>query len=132
MHHFAECGDGKYRVWADIVDAGNDLIVYIGGGEKPHIGGASFILGTGEPFSLSSIGHKDYLISSSASKKISAATGRNCLVVVGIHIDSALKEEIACMVANSERCVDKLILNLGKRLKLKNRTLQKASLYPTF
>jgi hypothetical protein len=31
--HLAEHGEGKYRVWADVIPAGDGLVVFTGGGE---------------------------------------------------------------------------------------------------
>ena len=112
MSHFLQVGDGKYAIWAEVVEAGNDLLVYIGGGERPHIGGASFMSPRGAPFSLSCPKHKDYIVSSDASIRISAATGRTCLVVVGIHVDNASISDIEKLLYNSERCVDLLVSKL--------------------
>jgi hypothetical protein len=33
MGHLAEHGEGKYRVWADVIPAGDGLVVFTGGGE---------------------------------------------------------------------------------------------------
>jgi len=58
-----------------------------GGGEKSHIGSISVSEKGGEAFSISVLEHKDYIMSSEAARKIAEATGRRCLVVVGIHVE---------------------------------------------
>ncbi|MDD1764635.1 MAG: hypothetical protein LUQ46_01310 [Candidatus Methanomethyliaceae archaeon] len=112
MNHF-EYGKGKYKVWADSIPAGHELVVFIGGGEKPHIGSVSISEKTGKAFSFSIPEHKDYIVSNDAACRISEATGRRCLVVVGIHIQNASKLEIKKLLENSGKCVDKLIEKIG-------------------
>lgn len=113
MSHFAEYGEGKYRVWADSIPAGDELVVFIGGGEQPHIGSVSIGEKTGEAFSFSVPAHKDYIVSNDAACRISEVTGQRCLVVVGIHIKNASKLEIKKLLENSGKCVDKLIEKIG-------------------
>lgn len=112
MSHF-EYGKGKYRVWADSIPAGDELVVFIGGGEKPHIGSVSISEKTGNTFSFSVPEHKDYIVANDAARRISEVTGRRCLVVVGIHIQNASKLEIKKFLENSGKCVDKLVEKIG-------------------
>jgi hypothetical protein len=109
LEHFASFGRGRCQVWADIVYAGKDLIVFIGGGERPHIGSMTISEGVGALFSFSVPNHKDYIVSSSAARRIGEKCGGRCLVISGIHIDGASKDEIDLLVANSSRCVDMII-----------------------
>lgn len=113
MGTVASFGEGKYRVFAEAIAAGDDLLVYLGGGEKPHIGGASYSEPSGQPVSFSIPRHKDYIVSHEVSEKICKMTGKRCLVVVGIHVDRASKEEIAILVRNALRCADLLVNELG-------------------
>jgi len=110
--HFAEYGEGKYRVWADVIPAGEDLVVFIGGGEKPHIGSASISEKGGEVFSMSVPEHKDYIVSSEAARRIAEAAGRRCLVVVGIHVKNASKRDIHWLLENSDKCINMLLERL--------------------
>jgi hypothetical protein len=109
LSHFAEHGEGRYKVWADVIETGEDLIVFIGGGEMPHIGSISISEKGGEPFSISVPEHKDYVVSSEAARKISEATSRVCLVVVGIHVKNASKLDIQKLLRNSNKCIDVLL-----------------------
>jgi len=112
MDHFASFGEGKCLVWADILRAGEDLIIFIGGGEKPHIGSIS--ISEGVPFSLSLSGHKDYIVSHNAARKIREKIGKRCLIIAGIHVDMASKEEIDLLVANSNRCIELVVSKLAR------------------
>jgi hypothetical protein len=111
LGHFAEYGEGKYRIWADVIYAGNDLIVYMGGGDKPHIGSASLSEKEHKPLTISIPEHEDRVVSDEAAERITKATGRRCMVIVGIHIDGASKSEIKTLVENSTKCVN---IILGK------------------
>ncbi|MGQ9759158.1 MAG: prenylated flavin chaperone LpdD [Candidatus Methanomethylicaceae archaeon] len=104
MVHFVEYGEGRHKVWLDIIDAGHDLIVFIGGGEKPHVGAISVCTFNGSPFTISLLEHKDYIITHNASQIICKETGRNTTVLSGIHIDNASEKDIEVILRNSKEC----------------------------
>ncbi|MEM2128730.1 MAG: hypothetical protein QXM93_06955 [Candidatus Methanomethyliaceae archaeon] len=114
MPHLIEFGEGKHRVYLELVRAGRELVIYIGGGEEPHIGAISICTQPGEPFTLSLPSHKDYLVSHDAAKTIFNKTGQNTVVIAGIHVDNASKEDIRKLLMNAEECVRKLKEELGK------------------
>lgn len=110
----AESGEGRHRVWAEVVRAGEDLVIYMGGGERPHIGSISLSSAEGAPISASLPGHKDYVVSNRAAERVSRETGRACVVVAGLHVDGAERPDIDLLLANAERCLDTLIRLLKK------------------
>lgn len=105
-----EFGEGKHKVWLISFNLGDELLIIIGGGEKPHMGGISICTGT-PPISISLPNHKDYLISHNAAWKIHRKYNRNVIVICGIHIDNATKEDIEILLRNSEKCIEKFILD---------------------
>mgnify|MGYP001040875502 CR=1 FL=1 len=107
MPKFIESGEGRHRVYLEVMRAGSDIVVYIGGGEKPHIGAVSICSEMGEPLTFSLPNHKDYLVSHKAAQTIFKETGRNTLVIAGIHVDEATEEDILELLKNSEECVRK-------------------------
>ncbi|HPC27550.1 MAG TPA: hypothetical protein PKX17_02370 [Candidatus Methanomethylicus sp.] len=107
-----ETGNGRLSVWAEAIQAGGELVVYIGGGDRPHVGGISVAGSRGHPISFSLPGHMDYVISSESARRISEASGSACAVICGIHIDRASPEEIDSLIANSRKCVDMLLESL--------------------
>jgi hypothetical protein len=109
LGHFAEYGKGKYKIWADIIRAGEDLIVFMGGGDKPHIGSASISEKGGKPFTISIPGHEDHIVSEEAAERITKTTGCRCMVIVGIHVNSASKSEINTLVDNATKCVNAIL-----------------------
>lgn len=120
---YAEEGEGKCRVWAFFFLLGDDLVVGIGGGERPHIGA----LAVAEPrpsrakpdviSSTSSVitllGHKDDIVAREAADSLASETNRVVTVTAGIHVENATKKEIETLLANSRRVIQKII----KRIK---------------
>lgn len=106
---FAEFGEGRHRVWAEAIAAGEDLVIFIGGGEKPHVGSLSLAAAGGAPVSASVPGHKDYVVSSRAAMRVSLETGKACVVVAGLHVEDASKSDIELLLKNTEKCLGALI-----------------------
>lgn len=109
----SEHGKGRCKVWAEATCAGDDILLYIWGGERPHVGSASLCT-SGEPASISVPGHMDHVVSHEAAKRVHSATGKRCLAIAGIHVDNASHEDIEELVENSRRCVDAIISELKK------------------
>ncbi|MCQ5376452.1 MAG: hypothetical protein NO516_00195 [Candidatus Methanomethylicia archaeon] len=109
----SEYGKGRCKVWAEATRVGDDILLHIWGGEKPHLGSAS-LCSSGEPTSISVPGHMDYVVSHEAAKRICSATGKRCLAIAGIHVDDASHEDIVELVENSRRCINAIINDLRK------------------
>ncbi|MEJ5293210.1 MAG: hypothetical protein WHS82_06395 [Candidatus Methanosuratincola sp.] len=110
----ASFGEGRYRVFAEAIQAGDDILVFIGGGDRPHIGGFSWASPSASPASFSIPFHKDFVVSHQVSEKVSRATGKRCLAVAGIHVENATRDEIVILVRNSLICTDILIDTIRK------------------
>lgn len=110
---FSEHGKGRCKVCAEATSVGDDILLHIWGGEKPHVGSAS-LCSSGEPTSVSVPGHMDHVVSHEAAKRVFSATGRRCLAIAGIHVDGASHEDIVELVENSRRCIDAIINDLKK------------------
>jgi hypothetical protein len=105
----AEFGEGRHRVWAEAMPAGEDIVIYIGGGEKAHVGSLSLADAGHAPLSASLPGHRDHLVSSRAAARVSKELGKTCVVVAGIHVDNATRPDIELLLNNSDKCLDLLI-----------------------
>lgn len=105
-----EVGEGRHKVWLISFVMGEDLLVIIGGGEKPHLGGFSLCI-DGPPISISLLNHKDYLISHEAAERIRKKINRNIIVICGIHIDKATDYDIKILVENSRECINRFLIN---------------------
>jgi len=103
-------------VW---VRAGDDLVVVVGGGERPHVGAAALAISlpsrkdpsrlTNSTSLLSVPGHKEEDLARDGALRLSKALGRNVVVTVGIHDDAIDAERIAAYVALFAQLVDAVI-----------------------
>jgi len=118
----ASRGEGKYRVSAEVNRIGNDLLVSVWGGTRPHIGSVSVsvprpgLTDPGDTSSTSSIinltGHKDEIVARLFSEKMAAAFNTNCIATAGIHIDRITEKEIDTLMNNCSRLCQHIIQQL--------------------
>ncbi|MBQ7746767.1 MAG: hypothetical protein IJT92_04895 [Spirochaetia bacterium] len=97
-------GEGRYSIRLRALETGgNGLVVFLTGGEKPHLGGVSLAappyagaseLSHCDTWDLTLPGHKDKELARSIARQIFLAVGEPVSVNVGIHIDNASEEEI--------------------------------------
>jgi len=80
--------------------------VIITGGEKEHIGSATLKEKQEGIQTISKKNHKDYIVAEQLIEVIYDKIKKDSLVVCGIHIDHATKEEIDILVQNAQKCVD--------------------------
>jgi len=101
-------GKGKYKVWLEQKKIGGDLVYFLGGGEKPHIG--SIIIS--EPGKKTKItkfhGHYDYIVLKPIAEAACKKYKRKVIAIGGIHVDNATKEEINILVKNCLNIIKKL------------------------
>ena len=108
-----------YNLEAFVKQIGEDLLVAVWGGEKPHIGAVavaqprpslkdeSVVSATASVFCY--LGHKDDIVAKEAAEKISAALNRHVTLTVGIHWDDIDEAGIKTIMANSQRLVNMII-----------------------
>lgn len=101
-------GEGKYKVFLEKHQLGNGLIYILGGGEQSHIGGIVFCEPDKKPVVVKLENHYDTIvlepIALEACKKYKIKT----VVVGGVHVDDASKEEIVMLVKNCNNLIKKL------------------------
>ncbi len=95
---------GRFSVEVDVVELGDDLVVILGGSERPHVGGVSvseMVDDINHPgrrtHTISSIslkGHKDEVVLRMLSESLSRATGKSVVAVGGVHWDGLSEEDI--------------------------------------
>lgn len=113
-----------YNPEAFVKKIGQDLLVAIWGGERPHIGAVAvaqprpslkdsrLMSATASVFSYP--GHKDDIIAKEAAEKISSALNSNVTVMTGMHWEGIDEEGIKAAVANSRHLVEMIIERITK------------------
>lgn len=115
----AQSNGPDHNIWAEAVWIGPDLLVYIWGGEAPHIGAVAMAQprpSLADPAKTSAtasvfayVGHKEDDLAKWAAEKISAALEVKVVVTAGIHWDDLDQAGIKSVLANSEQLVRALI-----------------------
>ena len=93
-------GDGKYKVWLEQENIGNDLLYILGGGEKTHIGGVVVCKPGNDPQVIRLEGHYDDVVLKPIAEAACKKYKTKVVAVGGIHIDNATNEEIEKLVEN--------------------------------
>lgn len=111
-------GTGRYRIEVLTTLTAEGLIVQILGGERPHVGAVAIALprpslsSPGELRASTTVvplyGHRDDEIARPAAEKLAVACAQPVVVVAGVHIEAATREEIELLVANVSEAVDEL------------------------
>jgi hypothetical protein len=99
-------GKGRYGVILEHYQIGRDRLIIIKGGEEEHIGSATLIERGDYLHTISKRGHRDDIVSERMAKIIYDNIEEDILVICGIHIDDATKDEIDILVNNAQECVD--------------------------
>ena len=120
----ASVGDDIYKVVAEVKIIGDDLMISVWGGTKPHIGSISVSVprpGLKDGTSMSStpsvinlIGHKDEVVARKFSEQLAAKFNRNAIATAGVHIDDITENQINIIMQNiTALCLD-VINKLGE------------------
>jgi hypothetical protein len=107
-----------FRIHAEARIIGEDIVVCIWGGERPHVGAvaaaqprpslADAALLSATASVLTYPGHKEDEIVKFASEKLAAALDTNVVVTAGIHWDNLPAEAITIVMEHSSEIVDTL------------------------
>ena len=110
--------EGRYQIQATAMLIGDDLLVAIWGGTKPHIGAVAVALprpsiadpqitsSTSSVFTL--LGHKEDEVVKMVSERLSAQLEKNVVVTAGIHWDDLTEEAIEEIVHNCRKLADEI------------------------
>ncbi len=115
-------GKDKYQIIMLATITGNGIVAQIFGGEKAHVGAVALsIPGPGvagpEKVSCSTtvvplLGHKDDEVARPVAEELAKTWGSPVVVVAGIHIDNAGKEDIRELLNNCREVTRALIREL--------------------
>jgi hypothetical protein len=113
---------GRVKINMKAITVGEDLIVIISGGHRPHIGCVT--LSTPRPSLLDSkvisattsvlnlIGHKDDEVARYVSHELSSKLNKNVVVTCGIHLDKITAEEIMITMKLLKELTETLVQKL--------------------
>lgn len=92
---------------------GEDLIIIISGGDRPHLGsisygGEGFLNKDFEKNTIVYVNHKEYIISQKFSQRIGDIFKGNYMISVGVHLDNITKEEIKIVMKLSEELLEEI------------------------
>lgn len=118
--------EGDYDLSAGVRLIGDDLLVAIWGGDKPHIGAVAAAQprpSLKDPDGISAstsvicyAGHKEDVLAKTAAETLAAAFNTHVVVTAGIHWDDLSEEGIRQIKENSEILLSSLLNRLGSEL----------------
>jgi hypothetical protein len=114
---------GLCDIEACAVWVGVDLLVWIWGGSRPHIGSVAAAqprpsrkdaaVTSATASVLTYLGHKDDVTAKFAAEALAGALAVNVVVTAGIHWDNLAEAHIPSVMANARSLVDQLIAALA-------------------
>jgi hypothetical protein len=115
-------GEGSFAIRLQAFPLDNGIIIHITGGDKPHIGGVAVGLprpSTQDPSRvtanvsvISILGHKDDELARPIADQLVRALNSIVVVIAGVHIHQATKEDIAKVIANANQAVEKFLAQI--------------------
>lgn len=122
MEFIINTNEGEYDLSASVRQIGQDYLVAIWGGDKPHIGAVAMAQprpSLRDPEVTSStasvfayVGHKEDELAKAAAEIIAATLKTNVVVAAGIHWDNLPPEGIQRVIRNSEILVDMILAKI--------------------
>jgi len=101
-------GRGKYKVRLEKKKIGKETILFLFGGEKPHVGCVVIAEPKRKTKLIKFDKHKDHIVAKPIAEKFCKRTKRRVVCVGGIHVDNATKEEIKILVDNCKKIEERI------------------------
>jgi gallate decarboxylase subunit D len=111
--------EGRFRIDALVQSLGEDLLVSVWGGTRPHIGAVGMAVprpSLADPQHTSAtssnytfLGHKEDVVVKQVSETISAALGKNVVVTAGIHWDNLSPRDLVVIAGLTRRLAETII-----------------------
>ena len=101
-------GKGKYKVWLEEKKIGDDIIYFLGGGEKSHIGGVVICEPDKKAQAIRLEGHFDDIVLKPIAEAACKKYKTKVVAIGGVHVDNATKKEIDILVENCLMLVNQL------------------------
>jgi len=116
--------DGRYSLQAVITVTMSGINIYLGGGERDHIGSIAVsipresLTGSGKISCTTSIfnllSHKDGDIAIIASEEVCKRTNQVTVVCAGIHVDNATPDELRRLEKNARSLTNTIVTKYKK------------------
>ncbi|MCP4104588.1 MAG: hypothetical protein GY749_03470 [Desulfobacteraceae bacterium] len=117
-------GNGLYDTEARATYIGQDLLVAIWGGEKPHIGAVSVAaprpslknpdITSATASVICLIGHKEDELAKAASEALASALNTHVVVTAGMHWDNIDEQGIRTVIQNSKVIVELILEKINR------------------
>lgn len=101
-------GEGRTKIFLEIKEFDDDLILILGGGQKSHIGGAVICIPGKEAKMIALDNHYDYVVLKPLAETACKKLGKTIIALGGIHIDNATKDEIDSIIKNCNILINHL------------------------
>jgi len=101
-------GRGKYKVWLNHEKIGDDLVFFLGGGERSHIGSVVICEPGKKVHTIRLIGHYDDIVLKPIAEKACKKYKNKIVALGGVHINHATKQEIDILVKNCLKLVERI------------------------
>jgi gallate decarboxylase subunit D len=101
-------GRGKYKVWLQRQDIGADIVFFLGGGQRSHVGGVVIAEPGKKTDAIRSTGHYDDVVLKPIAEAAAKKYKTKVVAVGGVHVDHATKQEINLLVENCKRLIKKI------------------------
>jgi hypothetical protein len=119
-----EISKGRFKVHGSVQEVGQDLLVSIWGGTRPHIGAIGVAIprpslknqkkwsATSSNFTF--VGHKEDLVVKRISEKLATLLRRNVVVTAGLHWDRITSNEIKTIQGLTQTLSDRILKRLQR------------------
>ncbi|MBE3135788.1 MAG: hypothetical protein IMZ43_00080 [Thermoplasmata archaeon] len=101
-------GKGKYKVWLKREKIGDDLVFFLGGGERSHIGGVVIAEPGKKVKAIRLTGHYDDIVLKPIAEAACKKYKTKVVAVGGVHVEHATKKEIDLLVGNCKKLVERI------------------------
>jgi gallate decarboxylase subunit D len=123
MDFTVRTSEGEYDLEAAVRMIGEDLLVAVWGGEKPHIGAVSVAeprpslrdssLTSASASVICVLGHKEDELAKATSEVLASILNTRVVVTAGIHWDNITGKGIEQVIRNSELLMDLILKKLA-------------------
>jgi hypothetical protein len=115
---------GHFRINGFVQKIGQDILISIWGGTRPHIGAIGMAIprpslknskrwsATSSNFTF--IGHKEDIIVKKMSEKLATRLRRNVVVTAGVHWDGITSREIKTIQNLTQKLLDQILKRMEK------------------